>query len=585
MINSFAHGGAKYRLVYDLVDIEAAIEAANVKNTVNTLVAMLGQSDGVIPADAEDRLIEQARRKAKCKKSTVEAALREAKITVTGGARTPHEALGRTLLKTLQEQGGAFLLTGGQLWACQAGIWAIQTEDQGWLECRIEQACKDVGFPSTIRLVSEAKAWLKRQPWLHRDTVAWDDHGQVATLSGLLDLRTRMLIPITPEHHVTRVVGCRYDPEAACPLWERMVMDTLLDAEKVALVQEVFGTFLLDKRPKALRRGLAFIGESNSGKSALLDLMAGFFSSRQNNTTFEAIETPHGTASFLDPVPWVLHEAFQQGVWHLADIVKAILSGNTFHVNVKYGPLLSHIFLAAILWASNHPIQFREDSDAIVNRLIQMRCLAQFKPEELRGVALEALEAGYNEPWEYVLAHERAGLLNWALAGLERALTRGYFVLTEESRLLAEEVRQESSLVAGFVKNCVEVDRSSKVGNPDIYAAWARWWWDNKGHDRGRRPGQAAFKKALIRAPGLEGVIGETHTGPVRYTTNVRLNAEGLDFWEGFRISNEQHDISNLSFSRDCVNRDGGDDQPVPRGRPALKTVFDVLVNLKPGGR
>ena len=73
-------------------------------------------------------------------------------------------------------------------------------------------------------------------------------------------------------------------------------------------------------------------------------------------------------------------------------------------------------------------------------------------------------------PGTLVLETERSGVLNWALAGLKRALERQFIELTDEIRDAADEIRRDSNLVAGFMEDCVEFDPDLRVSAPDFCA-------------------------------------------------------------------------------------------------------------------
>lgn len=488
------------------------------------------------------------------------------KVTKDSPKKDLHIAIGEVVLGGLEAEGKAILFTGGQAWHYGDDRWQMipPLEEKDWLDRLIQKACEACGVASKNALVNEVRGWIRRQGGLHFPAVDWDGHGKVATRSGLLDPATGELIPLAPEHRVTRWIDCDYDPEARCPWWEQMLADAFPEQpDEIGLVQELLGTFLVESRPRAIRRAVVFLGASNTGKTSLIRVMSKFLSPEENATGFDMLENAHGLMPFLDPYPWVQHEAFEQGRWHLSAKTKAILSADPIQVNIKGGKLLTSVFKQAAIWGTNVPPQFREDSKAMQNRIVIVQLLREFGEHPV-GAALEAQRQGFDSPADLVLAGERSGILNWAIEGLRRILQRGYFVLPELSVEAARQARNDSNIVAGFLEDCVEVDPEWQVTNPDFVAAWTSWWRENKGRDQSKTPGAEAIKKAL-NALG-DPRIGERKAKSHRYITGIKLNEEGLDLWQSFaniRFTNgEGTRLSSLSTE---VNK------PMAEPRPTVK--------------
>jgi hypothetical protein len=101
-----------------------------------------------------------------------------------------------------------------------------------------------------------------------------------------------------------------------------------------------------------------------------------------------------------------------------------------------------------------------------------------------RRAAAEALRRGFHKPAELIVATELPGVLNWAIAGLRRALQRGFIELTSTIKATAETIRRDSNLVAGFLADCVEYDPKARIRVPDFCLAHSAWWMELKGEDR-----------------------------------------------------------------------------------------------------
>jgi phage/plasmid-associated DNA primase len=341
------------------------------------------------------------------------------------GGTAYHVIVGETMLGVMRSrQGKDILVTAGEVWRYQDGLWMEPPDASSWLNGELEVIVQALEIPSAIKLISESKQWLLRSPKVIKHDVAWDSHGKVPTRSGLLDIRTLTLEPARPEHFATWRIECDYDPDAKAPWWEIMLNDFFSDrpedvrAATIATLQEILGTALIENKSKALTRALILEGPSDAGKTRILDVMSGLLSDRPIATPFDALSGAHGLMEFRRRAPWLLHEAFNAGTWHLSSVVKSILTGDPVQINVKNGAITTQRIRSPVFWGTNHPPQFKEATKAIVNRMIVVKCRTVFDPQHLIGAAKEARRRNFAEPSDLILKTEMPGLLNWAIVGI-----------------------------------------------------------------------------------------------------------------------------------------------------------------------
>jgi P4 family phage/plasmid primase-like protien len=454
-------------------------------------------------------------------------------------ATAVHIVLAEAVLAVLKQRGEELMFTTTGAYRYTDNLWRLQGEKDltAWLNSELETGARGLKMESANRLVNEARAYILREPDLQAGTVPFDTHRQIPTRSGLVDPYTGTLTPPAPEHWCTWRIEYDYDPEAKCPFWLRMLDDVFEDrsaesrALHVQLLQEILGCGLIDRKGKALSRALILVGGSNYGKSSLIDVMSGLFGEEKNTTPMDTLATPHGLMPFCQRIPWVLHEAFDAGKWHISSVVKAIISGDKIQINVKGGKLYDHRVSVPIFWGSNTPPQFKEATDAITNRIVVIECRRQFDLDNPIGAALEARNRQFEDPQGLVLALEMEGVLAWAVAGLQRALARGHFVLPQEVKDAAEDVKLSSNIVAEFVRDCIEFDPAGMVSTADFGAGFASWWMEHKGEDRGVPSGEriTVALKALGEARiGIDRGLRKTFG---RYYVGISLNGEGKRHW------------------------------------------------------
>lgn len=489
-----------------------------------------------------------------------EKAKRKPKAATKDDGDPPHVALGAAVIEVIQKRGETLLVTAGEVWRYADGLWSSAMLDgRRWLDVELEKGARNLKMKSTAKLINEARLWIMRNPDLYRDEVAWDAHGKIPTRSGLVDPDTLAVEAPRLEHYATWRIECEYKPGATCAAWERMLGDTFGDrddglrAATIETLQETVGMSLVDVKPKSLTKAVVLIGGSDSGKTTVLDVVGGLQSDRPISTPLDGLGGTHGLMEFTRRAPWVLHEAFDQSKWHFSALVKSILTGDPVQINIKNGPLVTQRVRAPVFWGTNHPPQFREATKAIVNRLVVIPCRQTFRESSPVGVAVDARRHGFADPAAYVLATEKPGLLNWAIAGLRRAKARGHLALTAEIEEMRTEIRAESNLAEGFIRECVVFNKDGMVATTDFCAAFTVWWEENKGERRGV-PSNDSIGKA-ISALG-DGRIAMHRTEDARLYVGVHLNEVGMDYWRGASSGTAaQGKTARLSSGADAVNK------------------------------
>jgi hypothetical protein len=451
-----------------------------------------------------------------------------------------HIVLAEAVLAALRQRGENLMFMEQGSYRYGEGLWRLLDDKslRAWLDKSLEEGAQGLKLESTNKLISEARGYILRLPELHRNDIQFDAHGCVPTRSGLVNPRTGLVSTGQPEHYCTWRIPIDYDPEALCPYWLQILEETFSDrdprvrSEYISVLQEWAGTGLIDRKPKALSRAFSPTGASNTGKSTLIDVLAGLFSASQITTPIDALDSEHGTVPFAYRVPWVLHEAFDGSRWHISSKVKAIIEGKPIQINVKNGKIFDHAYTAPVLWGANAPPQFKEATKAITNRLLLVECKREFDEDEQVGAAIAAAAQGFEKPSDLVLRSEMPGVLAWAMEGLARALARGFFLIPAEARAALESIQRDSNIVQGFVEDCTDFNPDGMVSAPDFSAAFSSWWVEHKGGD-GRIPSGDSVGRAL-KALGSSRIAIDLSLRDKyrRYYAGVWLNAEGKRHWD-----------------------------------------------------
>lgn len=96
--------------------------------------------------------------------------------------------------------------------------------------------------------------------------------------NGVVDLTTGQLLPPDPDHHITLVAGCDYNPTAKCPLFERTVQEVFSGDEDMASYFKLTLGYALTGNPKEDVMFIPF-GNGANGKSTVLGVVRRTFGS------------------------------------------------------------------------------------------------------------------------------------------------------------------------------------------------------------------------------------------------------------------------------------------------------------------
>ncbi|MHC2661686.1 DNA primase family protein [Bradyrhizobium diazoefficiens] len=438
-------------------------------------------------------------------------------------------------------------------WKYENGLWAqiADSDVARWLEPELQLVLNDdldLKRKSNNKLFAEATRHIIRSPAIRKplpNFSGWDAHGKIPTKAGLIDpLTLDDIKPIRKEDYCTSRLDIDYDRDAKYPWWERMLADAFADrtsddrATTIKMLQELSGLSLIANRPKALARALLLIGPPDSGKSGLLNVLSKLLSlsDNPNTTALRDLDKTHGLQAFLRRgVPWVLHEAFEDNIWHLSSEAKMIISGDPIPINPKGARPITIRPYAPAFWASNHQPKFKDSSGAIAKRLLIVKFTARFDKEKPIGAAAEARER--NPTWgpeDLILNTERAGVFNWALAGLKRALQRGYLVNTAAGKADLDDIEKTANVVAGFLADCIDYDADVMITSVDFFAAFSKWWSEHHGDEKSRlSPSLVGGHLAALRDPRIvQDKNRFKNRKGLRFYIGIKLNDVGKEFFE-----------------------------------------------------
>jgi len=348
----------------------------------------------------------------------------------------------------------------------------------------------------------------------------------VTTQNGVLNLDSGELRPHDSAHLLTKAMAADFQPDAKCPQFEAFMTRVLPDAGMRGYVQRALGyTLLGDADQRAM---FLIYGPSGTGKSTLMSIMSdvfGDYAGTAPSGTLRAQVKEQGPSNDLHSLRgrrFVSTSETNEGTLYNEDLIKRltgrdkIVSRDLYEKNQEWTPVCT-------LWlATNHPPRFTTDDDAIWRRI---------KLIPFTTVLIDEDEVP--DFARSVLSHERDGILNWLLAGLQDFLAHG---LGEPPAIMeaVQEQRLQSDPVAQFLADKLEdgalaLGQEVSVKITDLYSIFSEWArqvgerpmgsrrFNQRMRNQGQgiemvRVGQMMMWTGIGRAPGTS-LLGTMRTG------------------------------------------------------------------------
>jgi P4 family phage/plasmid primase-like protien len=319
---------------------------------------------------------------------------------------------------------------------------------------------------------------------------------QIVVSNGILDMRTKVVVPHTPAYYPrSYAFHLTYDPAAKSPLWSAF-LKTCFPVEEVGEEQATYAKYLL-----AVWMGYSISGQSDqqhvlwnygasgTGKSTYTNAIQSLFAPQSRHThdmesmktTFWAGKLPGKRLLCINDIS--VHE---KGADIVLSRIKNITGNDTVGATKKgVDSEESKLNLATTANANGLP-NFHDTADAMARRIIPnaFNVVIPLEKRDLR------LSEKLTEP------HELSALLNYAISGYQMLYGYGHFAegqiaahlswggkirLSEAGENAVEELSSNQTPIKSFITECLVLDppqipkgTTEIEGRPVLSETWVR---------------------------------------------------------------------------------------------------------------
>jgi P4 family phage/plasmid primase-like protien len=340
--------------------------------------------------------------------------------------------------------------------------------------------------------------------------------GLLNVSNGILNTKTRELMPHSNKYFFKYVLPIAYDPDAECNLWENTLMSTFSGSlEHIDAVFRMFGYILQGGSPY-LHLAFCLYGGGRNGKSVILQTLMHILGEASFSTVSMAnIGKPFSAVLLDGKVANIVEETPTSEID--SESFKNLVSGGYVQAARKHYDEYSFKNNARMVFGCNDMPVFRDKNASLEDRLFLIP-FDRYIPDGERDTQL------FNK-----LIPEMSGILNWALMAVrvmdaERSMPKYSFL----SKVKEEYRETTDPLYAWFMETIVVSPvATDMISVSSLHARYANDMDANRTKAVGKIKFSKRLRKLVSDAAARAGHPVDTNdrdsAGNMRVVRNIRL--------------------------------------------------------------
>lgn len=267
------------------------------------------------------------------------------------------------------------------------------------------------------------------------------------------------------EDYCTVELACSYDNNANCPRFMEFLNDIFNnDQELINLVGEMFG-YCLTASTK-FESSFILYGQGANGKSTLINVLKELITpANLVALNINQLNSDFNRAALMNKLACISTEF--DGKISNSGIFKQIVSGESISASYKYKDVFTFTPYAKLVFALNALPKVFDTSNGYYRRLIM--------------IPFDNSYEGENKDIDLTdkLLLELDGILQFAIAGLQRLGQKGKFTVSLRAEGLKQAYRLENDPIGYILDQLVEEAVDGTVGSRELYTAYQEYCMEN----------------------------------------------------------------------------------------------------------
>jgi putative DNA primase/helicase len=258
---------------------------------------------------------------------------------------------------------------------------------------------------------------------------------------------------------MTQRVHYDYDPGARADVF-LYALGCAVDKETANFLQEFAGYCLTTDTRHEL--AVWFTGPPGSGKSTIVEGYLAMAGDMTTNLGLSQIENSRFALGDLQGKRLAISTEQPAAYMQATSVLNAIISGEPVIIERKFQNPLIIRPVTKILWAMNQLPRVHSAGDGLFRRV---------KIVKFPGIPKDDQDPKIKEQ----IKTEGAGILNWAMDGLDRLRERGGFAVSKGVEVNTESFRLTADVPAAFVDDACELGPDYETQSSYLYQEYKNW--------------------------------------------------------------------------------------------------------------
>lgn len=312
--------------------------------------------------------------------------------------------------------------------------------------------------------LNETISYLQNKRWIKPERIDTDKE-LVNVKNGLLEWKTGVLHPHTPDHLSTIQLPITYNPEAKAPNVEKFFAN-IVASDTIPTLCEWFGYSLIPST--RYEKAVILTGTGANGKSKFLELYQLFIGENNvSNVALQELENNRFKLAQLQGKLANVYADIPSQAMDKTNVFKTIVSGDRVSAEFKGRDSFDFKPFARLTFSANELPKSTDLTDGYFRRLIIVDFPNTFgkngipkDPHIMDKLSTE---------------EELSGLLNMALEGLQRLEVQGEFTENQSTIDAIEQYKRDIDPLVSFIDECCHVEENASADKQELYDTYVNW--------------------------------------------------------------------------------------------------------------
>lgn len=351
----------------------------------------------------------------------------------------------------------------GEFRRYQAGVWPVipyskvESEILSVMEDQKQNGVKPSSFKlKSVMELARIKTTVDDQRWNANPDI-------LVCGNGTFDILLNSLRNHDKADYMTSGLDFDYDPTAIAQTWDWYLHDTIPGAYD--FLQEYAGYCLTVDTKFELAVWL--YGPMGTGKSTFITGILAMLGEKAGILGLSDIETSRFALSGITDKTLLACTEQPASFIRATNTINALISGEPVKMERKYREPIVIYPKTKILWAMNELPRIGEAGNGLFRRV--------------KVVEFPLLKTTPNPDIKLTVKQEAPGILNWALAGLQRLKAQNFFTIPPCVTEATQSFKDTNDIPLAFVSDCCITGSIYSILAATLYATYKQWCFDN-GH-------------------------------------------------------------------------------------------------------